>query len=85
MSLQEKQIILRVLENYIRTGSASDDLAKVICLPLGKTSCVEKIGADGRIIMLDEYKLEGYVIWASYSSRSDTVYLSPKTPFQKPA
>ena len=85
MSLQEKQTILRVMEKYIRTGSASDDLVKVICLPVGKTSYVEKIGEDGRIIMLDEFKLDGNVIWASYSSRSDTVYLSPKTPFQKPA
>jgi hypothetical protein len=79
MSMQEKQIILRVLEHYILTGNASDDQVKVTCLPGNKTSCVEKIGEDGRILMLDEYKLDGKVIWASYSSRSETVYLSPKS------
>jgi hypothetical protein len=40
---------------------------------------VEKTGNDGRIIMLDEYRLDGKIIRASYSTRSNTVYLSMKS------
>jgi hypothetical protein len=83
MSSEEKQIILRVAERYIRTGSASDEQVNVTCLPVDKTSHVERIGEDGRIILLDEYQLDGQVIWASYSTRSETVYLSLKSSPQK--
>ncbi|MBI5840727.1 MAG: hypothetical protein HZB19_11560 [Chloroflexi bacterium] len=79
MSSEEKQIIQRVVERYIRTGSTSDDQVNVTCLPVDKTSYVERIGEDGRIILLDEYRLDGKVIWASYSTRSETVYLSLKS------
>lgn len=78
MPSEEKLIINRVLENYIRTGSARDDQVKVTCLPVNKTSHIEQTGEDGRIILLNEYKLDGRVIWAYYSSRSGTVYISPK-------
>jgi hypothetical protein len=76
MAWEEKQIILRVAERFIRTGSASDDQVNVTCLPIGKTSFVERTGEDDRTILLDEYKLDGTTIWASYSARSETVYLS---------
>jgi hypothetical protein len=34
-------------------------------------------GADGgRGIQLDEYRVDGRVIWAGYSSRTGTVYIS---------
>ncbi len=79
MSSIEKQIIMRVLENYVRTGTARDDAVKVVCLPVDKTSFVEKTGEDGRTILLDEYRLDSKVIWASYSTRSQTVYLSPRS------
>ncbi len=79
MSSEEKQIIQRVVERYIRTGSTSDDQVNVTCLPVDKTSYVERIGEDGRIILLDEYRLDGKVVWASYSTRSETVYLSLKS------
>ena len=79
MSSEEKQIIQRVVERYIRTGSTSDDQVNVPCLPVDKTSYVERIGEDGRIILLDEYRLDGKVVWASYSTRSETVYLSLKS------
>ena len=75
----DKQIILRVLENYIRTGTASDDTVKVLILPENKSSFLEKVGEDSRTVLLDEYRLNGTVIWASYSSRSQTVYLSPRS------
>jgi len=79
MPSEDKQIILRVLENYTRTGSASDEQVKVVSLPDNKTSFVEQTGQDGRSIMLDEYHSDGKVIWAAYSSRSQTVYLSAKS------
>jgi len=80
---EEKQIIFRVMERFISTGSVTDDQVKVTCLPMDKTSYVEKIGGDGRIIMLEEFRLEGKIIRASYSPRSQTVYLSPKSPPEK--
>lgn len=77
MSSEEKTIIFRVVDNYIRTGKLSDEQVKVTGLPPGKTSYVEQIGEDGRSVMLDEYRLDGKIIRAGYSSRSGTVYLSP--------
>ena len=79
MSSEERQIITRVVERFLRTGSAEDEQVKVTCLPANKTSFVEQTGNDGRTILLDEYKLDGKVIWASYSARSGTVYLSLKS------
>jgi hypothetical protein len=74
--MDEKQVLLRVVESYVRTGSLSDDQVKVICLPNNKTSFVEYEGVDGRSIYLDEYHLDGKTIWAGFSSRTLTVYLS---------
>ncbi|MFN8412314.1 MAG: hypothetical protein U0Z26_08000 [Anaerolineales bacterium] len=76
MPSEEKIILLRVVENFARTGNATDEQVKVTNLPKGKTSYVEQTGEDGRSIMLDEYRVEGRVIRAGYSSRSETVYLS---------
>ncbi|MFN8383437.1 MAG: hypothetical protein U0V02_15950 [Anaerolineales bacterium] len=77
--MEDKKIINRVLENYVLTGNGSDDEVKVTCLPANKTSYIEQIGGDGRIILLEEYRFSEKVIWASYSARSGTVYLSPKS------
>jgi hypothetical protein len=77
MPSEEKIIIRRVIENFARTGEASDEVVNVTSLPKGKTSFVEYIGADGRSVMLDEYRVDEKIIWAGYSSRSKTVYLSP--------
>jgi hypothetical protein len=76
MASEEKTIINRVVENFTRTGNAADDQVKVTNLPQGKTSYVEYVGQDGRSIMLEEYRVDGRTIWAGYSSRSGTVYLS---------
>ncbi len=79
MPSEEKQILLRVIEHFIRTGSATDEQVKVTSLPDNKTSYVEQTGVDGRSIMLNEYNIEGKTVWAGYSTRSQTVYLSVKS------
>jgi hypothetical protein len=76
MQSEEKTILQRVVENFVHTGNASDEQVKVTSLPKGKTTYVEQIGEDGRSIMLDEYRVDGTVVYAGYSSRSGTVYLS---------
>ena len=76
MQSEEKTILQRVVENFIRTGNASDEYVKVTSLPKGKTSYVEQNGVDGRSIMLKEYRVGSTVINAGYSARSGTVYLS---------
>lgn len=76
MQSEEKIILQRVVENFIRTGNASDEKVKVTNLPKGKTSYVEQIGVDGRSVMLKEYRVDGTIVYAGYSSRSETVYLS---------
>jgi hypothetical protein len=76
MQSEEKTTITRVVENFARTGNTEDEKVKVTSLPQGKTSYVEYIGQDGRSIMLNEYRVDGKSIWAGYSSRSGTVYVS---------
>ncbi len=76
MPSEEKIILSRIVESFIRTGSTDDKQVKVTSLPKGKTSYVEYLGGDGRTIMLEEYRINGKIIWAGYSTRSGTVYLS---------
>ena len=71
-----KEIIMRVVDRFAHTGEATDDEVKVVCLPDNKTSFVEQNVGGSRSIMLDEYKMNGKVIWAAYSSYTATVYLS---------
>jgi hypothetical protein len=77
MYMDEMTIIRRVVANYAQTGQGSDGQVQVTCLPEGKTSIVETIDTDGRSVMLDEYLVDGQSIWAGFSNRSGTVFLSP--------
>jgi hypothetical protein len=72
MQSEEKTILQRVVENFALTGNASDEQVTVVSLPNGKSSIVE----NDRSVMLKEYKVNEKLIWAGYSSRSNTVYLS---------
>lgn len=72
MQSEEKTILQRVVENFALTGNASDEHVAVVNLPGGKSSAVE----NDRSVMLKEYRVNGKLIWAGYSSRSNTVYLS---------
>lgn len=64
MYSDESQIIRRVVENFLRTGSASDEQVNVTSLPGNKTSYVEYIEQDSRSIFLDEYQVDGKTVWA---------------------
>jgi hypothetical protein len=72
----EKELILRVVKHYAETGEATDDEVKVTALPDNKTSYVERNPDGDRSITLDEYHIDGKVIWAGFSTRAGTVYLS---------
>lgn len=76
MQSEEKTILQRVVENFAQTGSITDAQVTIVCIPNGKTSTIEKIGDEGRTVMLDEYLVNQKLIRAGYSSRSNTVYLS---------
>lgn len=73
---EEKIILKRVVENFATLGITTDEQVIVVCIPNGKSSTIEKIGDDGRTVMLDEYIVNQKTIRAGYSSRSHTVYLS---------
>lgn len=76
MMSEERTIIQRVIERYVRTGSIVDEQVQVTILAQNKTSAMEKIGEDSRSVMLDEYKVDEVKVRSSYSSRSNMVYLS---------
>jgi hypothetical protein len=77
MLSEDKRIIIRVVERYVRTGNIEDEQVKVTCLSENKTSAIERVGDDSRSIMLDEYKVDGTSIWAGYSGKSGMVFISP--------
>jgi len=77
MFSEERVIIQRVVENFIRTGSVEDGQVKITQLPENKSSAIEYVGGESRSIMLDEYKVDGVSVWAGYSSRSGMVFISP--------
>lgn len=76
MQSEERNILQRVVENFANHGTTTDEKVSVVCIANGKTSTIEKIGDDGRTVMLDEYIVNQKTIRAGYSSRSHTVYLS---------
>jgi hypothetical protein len=72
----ERDILTRVVQHYASTGELVDSQVKVIRLPDNKTSYVEQGMDGGRGVQLNEYRVEDRVIWAGYSSRTGTVYIS---------
>jgi hypothetical protein len=76
MISEERQIIKRVIERYIRTGSTEDEQVSVTILSQNKSSAMEKIGDENRSVMLDQYQVDETKVWSGYSTRSKTVFLS---------
>ena len=73
---EERTIIKRVVEHYALTGEATDSEVTVTRLPDNKTSFVEPTADGGRGITLDEYRFDGRIVWAAYSTRTKIVYIS---------
>jgi hypothetical protein len=64
------------VEQYSRKSYALSEEIKVTRIADQKTVFVEQSGDSGRSIMLTEYKVDGATLWAGYSSRSQTIYIS---------
>lgn len=73
---EERKIIHRVIERYVRTGSTEDEQVSVTVLAENKTSAMEKVDEENRSVMLDEYQIDETKVWSGYSTRSKTVFLS---------
>lgn len=72
----ERDLLTRVVQHWASTGELVDSQVKVIQLPDNKTSYVEQGADGGRGVQLNEYLVSGRIIWAGYSSRTGTVYIS---------
>ncbi len=68
--------MLKIVEQFSREGHSDDQEIKIIRVPDRKTVFVEQIGEMGRSILFDEYKVDGKIYWAGYSSRSQSVFVS---------
>jgi hypothetical protein len=68
--------MLKIVEQFSRKGHTDDENVKIIRVPDRKTVFVEQIGEIGRSILFDEYKVDGKIYWAGYSSRSQSVFVS---------
>lgn len=66
----------RMVEHFIHNTTIADDLVKVVRVPDSKTVHVETIDEIGRSIVFNEYKVDGKIYWAGYSSRSNTIFIS---------
>jgi len=65
-----------IVEQYYRKIPSSYADIKITRIADRKTMLVEQTGDSGRAVMLTEYKVDGAICWAGYSSRSQTVYIS---------
>jgi len=72
----DSQQMLTIVEHYSRKIDMKDADIKVMRVADHKTVYVEQIGDSGRAVMMSEYKVDGAIYWAGYSSRSQTVYIS---------
>ncbi len=72
--------ITKILEQFSRKGEMVDGQVKVTRVPDYKTVYIEHVGEIGRAVMLSEFKVDGKIYWAGYSSRSDTVFVSQASP-----
>lgn len=68
--------MLNIVEQFCRNPEAEERQVKVTRIPDSKTMFVETIGEIGRSIFFNEYKVDGKTIWAGYSTRSGTVFVS---------
>ncbi len=74
--MEEKLMLLNMINNYARTGSMQDGDIKIIRVQDRRTTFVEPDDLGGRSVYFDEYKVDGKIIWGGFSPRSKTVYIS---------
>lgn len=65
-----------IVEQYSRLGTAVVGEIKITRVPDWKSVYIESIGESGRAIVMSEYKVDGKIYWAGFSTRSQTVYVS---------
>lgn len=68
--------LTQIIEQFSRKEELGDTDIKVIRVPDFKTIYIEQIGEVGRSVILSEFKVDGKIYWAGYSSRSNTVFVS---------
>jgi len=73
--MDSKQM-LTIVEHYCRKIAPEENGIKVTRVADKKSVFVEQGGDSGRAIMMSEYKVDGALCWAGYSSRTETVYIS---------
>jgi hypothetical protein len=73
--MDEKQMA-NIVEQYSRQGNEVVGDIKVTRVPDWKSVFVENIGENGRAIVMSEFKVDGRIYWAGFSTRSQTVYVS---------
>jgi hypothetical protein len=71
-----EQHMLEIVEQYSRQKDTEYGDIKIMRVPNNKTVYVEQTGESGRAVMMNEYKVDGVIYWAGYSSRSQTIYIS---------
>jgi hypothetical protein len=76
--MDSKQM-LTLVEHYCRKIDLEDNDIRITRVADKKSVFVEQDGDSGRAIMMFEYKVDGAICWAGYSSRSQTVYISLAT------
>jgi hypothetical protein len=65
-----------IVEQFTRQGIDTVEDIKVTRVPDWKSVFIETIGDTGRAIVMNEYKVDGKIFWAGFSTRSQTVYVS---------
>lgn len=68
--------ITRIVEQFSRKDEQGETTVKVVRVADYKTVYIEQIGDIGRSVVLSEFKVDGKIYWAGYSSRSNTVFVS---------
>jgi len=73
----DQRQMLKIVEQYSRQSASPDggDI-KITRVPDRKTVFVEQFAGEGRAIIMTEYKVDGKIYWAGYSTPSQTVYVS---------
>lgn len=66
----------KIIEQFSRKDENAETGVKVMRVPDYKTVYIEQVGEAGRSVILSEYKVDGKIFWAGYSSHSNTVFVS---------